>query len=66
VRANPFEAYFAAVVAERSAWETVRDRPPGTPAFCAEAWAAWRAAVTRADDARRAMMQAIARRPFSA
>ncbi|NML44198.1 hypothetical protein HHL11_10590 [Ramlibacter sp. G-1-2-2] len=65
MRANPFEEHFAAVAAERAAWDAARNRMPGMPEFDHETWEAWCTAVRRSDEARRAMMQAVAGRPFS-
>lgn len=65
MRTNLFEEYFAAVAAERAAWDMVRDRLPGTHDFDLQNWEAWRAAVQRSEQARRAMMQAVARKHFS-
>jgi hypothetical protein len=65
VRSSPFEAYAAAVAAERAAWDAVKARMPRTKEFDPQLWTAFREASRQADDARRELMAVIARRPFS-
>lgn len=47
------DQYARAVSAERAAWEAVRQRLPGSPAFSPALWAVWRAAVEESDYAAR-------------
>ena len=48
------EQLAAAIAAERSAWEAVQHRLPGSPAYDARLWAQWRAAAQRCSDVRKA------------
>lgn len=50
----------AAIAAERAAWHQVKDKLPGTPAYDDAAWQAWRAAVQRCRDLRKAIDEASA------
>ncbi len=38
--------YRAAVTAERTAWDAVRDKLPGSPEFDEEKWKSWRGAMS--------------------
>jgi hypothetical protein len=38
VRPNAYEAFAAACALERAAWELVKDKLPGTPAFEEAPW----------------------------
>lgn len=45
----------AAVAAEQDAWSKVKDALPGMAKYDVGLWEKWKAAVKRADDARRAL-----------
>ena len=52
------EQLAASIAAERAAWARVKDKLPGTPAYDDALWQAWRAAVQRCRDARKALDEA--------
>jgi hypothetical protein len=55
------EKYAAAIAAERAAWNAVRDKLPGTPAYSSELWKTWREAAVRSDTVRREVIAALGR-----
>jgi hypothetical protein len=58
---GPLDQFARAVIAERAAWEAVRNRLPGSPTFSPALWAMWRAAVEESDYAARRAKAAAAK-----
>jgi hypothetical protein len=48
---NDEDAWYLACRREREAWRRAFEDPPGSPDYDPEAWALWRASVSRANDA---------------
>jgi hypothetical protein len=52
---DPHEELAAAIAAEHAAWNQVKDKLPGSPAYEEALWASWQTAVQRCREARQAV-----------
>ena len=53
------QRYADAILAEKSAWEAVRDKLPGSDAYDPQLWSHWQACVARTTAARSALLDMI-------